>query len=445
MNPETHQDADVIVVGAGASGMMAAGRAAECGARVLLLEKMDTAGKKILVSGKTRCNLTNTADLKKFISMYGPNGRFLYSAFSRFFRPELLDFLGRYGVATKTERGGRVFPVSDNARDVVRAFRNYLEDHFVHVVYQAGVQAVTLETKAGFRLQTQKKIYRAPVLILATGGASWPKTGSTGDGYAFAESLGHTLVELKPALVPLIVEERTLAKSLQDVVLRNVRATAFRGTASSVDVAWIPALTYGRGEKKTPRPPVIESRLGEMLFTHFGLGGPMILQLSLAVVQALREGPVSILIDLKPAVPRQELRKRLMSDLNQFGKRPISIILKDYLPSKMIFPLTVLAKVDPSKPAHQISAAEREKLLDVLKALRFNIQSSLPLAQAIVTAGGVALDEIDPRTLASKKVSGLFFCGEILDLDADTGGYNLQAAFSTGYVAGESAARYLQS
>jgi predicted Rossmann fold flavoprotein len=228
-------------------------------------------------------------------------------------------------------------------------------------------------------------------------------------------------------------------------VLRNVRATAFRGTASSVDVAWIPALTYGRGEKKTPRPPVIESRLGEMLFTHFGLGGPMILQLSLAVVQALREGPVSILIDLKPAVPRQELRKRLMSDLNQFGKRPISIILKDYLPSKMIFPLTVLAKVDPSKPAHQISAAEREKLLDVLKALRFNIQSSLPLAQAIVTAGGVALDEIDPRTLASKKVSGLFFCGEILDLDADTGGYNLQAAFSTGYVAGESAARYLQS
>ena len=232
---------------------------------------------------------------------------------------------------------------------------------------------------------------------------------------------------------------------MQGVSLRNVRATAWQREAATVDAALTPGCDYGRGEKKIPRPPLIESRFGEMLFTHFGLGGPIILLMSLAVVEALENGPVSILIDLKPALTKEQLRKRLQLDLNNFGKRKIASILKEYLPAKMINPLIALSGIDEAKQAHQVSAAEREKMIDLLKALRFNIKAPLPLANAIVTAGGVALDEIDPRTMASKKRPGLYFCGEVMDIDADTGGYNLQAAFSTGYVAGESAAGYVKS
>ena len=227
--------------------------------------------------------------------------------------------------------------------------------------------------------------------------------------------------------------------------MRNVRATAFQGDAANVDSSSTPDCDYGRGEKKTPRLPVVESRFGEMLFTHFGLGGPIILLMSLAVVEALDNGPVSILIDLKPALTGEQLRKRLQSDLNKFSKRKITGIMKEYLPAKMIEPVIALAGMDTEKLAHQVSAVERDRIIDLLKALRFNIKAPLPLARAIVTAGGVALDEIDPRTLSSKKVPGLYFCGEVTDLDADTGGYNLQAAFSTGYVAGESAAGFARS
>jgi hypothetical protein len=232
---------------------------------------------------------------------------------------------------------------------------------------------------------------------------------------------------------------------MQGVSLRNVRATAFQGDAATVDAALTPVCDYGRGEKKIPRPPVIESRFGEMLFTHFGLGGPIILLMSLAVVEALEVGPVCLLIDLKPALTKEQLRKRLQADLNTFGKRRIATIWKDYLPAKMIDPLMALSGMDAARPAHQVGAAGREKMIDLLKALRFNIQAPLPLAKAIVTAGGVALTEIDPRTMASRKTPGLYFCGEVMDIDADTGGYNLQAAFSTGYVAGESAANFAKA
>jgi len=445
MKNEIIIDADVIVVGGGAAGLMAAGRAAEQGARVILLEKMDEPGKKIRVSGKSRCNLTNAADLKAFLAMFGPNGRFLHSAFSRFFRPELLSFFERYGVATKIERGGRIFPASDDARDVVRAFQKYLTENNVHLLFDARVQSVKRKEKSFFVLQMTGQTYRTPALIIATGGASWPGTGSTGDGYAISRALGHSIVDLRPALIPLVVYEQTVAKSMQGVSLRNIRATAFQEKADSVDWGLTPICDYGRGEKKSPRPPVIESRFGEMLFTHFGLGGPIILLMSLAVVDALVKGPVSILIDLKPALTKEQLRKRLIADLNNFGKRKIASILKEYLPAKMIDPVIHLAGIDEAKPAHQISAAERDKIIDLFKALRFNVKGPLPLTKAIVTAGGVSLNEIDPRTLSSKKTPGLFFCGEVMDIDADTGGYNLQAAFSTGYVAGESAAAYANS
>jgi len=435
-------DADVIVIGGGAAGLMAAGKAAQSGARVLLLEKTDSPGKKILVSGKTRCNITNAAERDAFIAMYGQNGRFLHSAFSRFFRPELLAFFEQYGLDTKVERGGRIFPVSDDARDVVRVFQKYMVENKVRMIFNARVNAVVPDQKSRFVVQAANGRYSAPCVILATGGASWPGTGSEGDGYPISAALGHTIVKPRPALVPLMVHEIKLAKSMQGVSLRNVRATAFQSDAAKVDSALTPGWNYGRGEKKIPHPPIIESRFGEMLFTHFGLGGPIILLMSLAVVEALDAGPVSILIDLKPALTKEQLRKRLQMDLNNFGKRKIASILKEYLPAKMIAPFVVLSGLDEAKQAHQVGAGEREKLIDLLKALRFNIRAPLPLDKAIVTAGGVALSEIDPRTMASKKRPGLYFCGEVMDIDADTGGYNLQAAFSTGYIAGESAAAF---
>jgi predicted Rossmann fold flavoprotein len=221
-----------------------------------------------------------------------------------------------------------------------------------------------------------------------------------------------------------------------------VRATAFRGRGEKIDSGLMPQINYGRGEKKAPRAPIIESRFGEMLFTHFGLGGPIILLMSLAVVEALEQGPVSILVDLKPALTREKLRTRLQKDFDNHGKNNIGYILKDYLPGKMIEPFLTLAALDPQKQASQINALEKEKIIENLRALRFNIKAALPLARAIVTAGGVSLDEIDPRTMGSKLVPGLYFCGELMDIDADTGGFNLQAAFSTGYMAGNSAAKY---
>jgi len=445
MKTDESTDADIIVIGGGAAGLMAAGRAGEVGAGVLLLEKTDGCGKKILVSGKTRCNLTNSAELKKFISMYGANGRFLHSAFHRFFRPELLSFMESHGLVTKVERGGRIFPVSDNAQDVVKVFKKYLAAGKVQVQLNTKVTSIAIQDKGIYSVKTQSGNFRCGAVIIAAGGASWPATGSTGDGCKISAMLGHSIVKLKPALVPLIVQEQKLAQAMQGVSLRNVRATAFQGEASRIDSTLTPQIDYGRGEKKVPRPPIIESRFGEMLFTHFGLGGPIILLMSLAVTEALEKGPVAILIDLKPALTKEQLHKRLQRDLDQSGKRKIASIIKEYLPAKMINPFVALTGIDTEKPAHQITAPEREKIIELFKALRFNVKSALPLEKAIVTAGGVALAEIDPRTMASKKVEGLYFCGEVMDIDADTGGYNLQAAFSTGYVAGESAAEYVTS
>ena len=445
MYTEEKNDSDIIVIGGGAAGLMAAGKAAQCGAKVLLLEKTDGCGKKILVSGKTRCNLTNSADLKNFIAMYGDNGRFLFSVFHNYFRPELLDFFNNHGLTTKVERGGRIFPVTDDAHDVVRVFKKYLSVKNVQTRLNTKVTSIIIKDNAVCGVKTQDGDYRCKAVILATGGATWPSTGSTGDGYKMSAALGHNIIKLKPALVPLIVKEQILAQSMQGVSLRNVRATAFHGDAASIDSILTPDCVYGRGEKKSPRPPVVESRFGEMLFTHFGLGGPIILLMSLSVVEALEKGPVSILIDLKPALTREQLHKRLQRDMDNSSKRKISGIIKEYLPAKMIEPFIELTGIDKEKLAHQITATERGKIVELFKALRFNIKSPLSLEKAIVTAGGVSLDEIDQRTMASKLIDGLYFCGEVMDIDADTGGYNLQAAFSTGYVAGEKSAEYVKS
>ena len=437
----------VIVIGAGASGMMAAGRAGELGARVRLLEKTDGPGKKLLISGKTRCNLTNSKPLDEFIPMYGENGPFLYNIFYRFFRDDILSFLTRYGVETKTERGGRIFPASDDAADVVKAFERYLADSHVEVYACRRVKGIALA--AGGRVtgvETDSGALGAGSVVLATGGASYPATGSSGDGYEMSRALGHTIVRLRPALVPLAALEVERAKNMQGVSLRNVRLTSFQCGADEIDPSLTPGYDVGRGiAGKKAHPQVIESRQGEMMLTHFGIGGPITLLMSLAVVDALEKGPVSVSIDLKPGLTEAELRKRLQRDFNTMSKRRFRNILKGLLPNKMVDPFIEMTGIPGDKVASQINAAEREGLLSLLKSLRFNIKGSLPLESAIVTAGGVSLKEIDPRTMESRLVKGLFFCGEVIDIDANTGGYNLQAAFSTGYVAGEEAAKRVKA
>ncbi len=399
----------IVVIGAGASGLMAAGRAAETGAAVQLLEKTERPGQKILISGKTRCNLTNTRELDDFILMYGANGRFLYGAFRRFFREDLLAFLRRYGVETKAERGGRIFPASDDAHDVVRALEQYLAENGVEVFTCAPVIDIMLDKDGVTGVRTPSGEYPAKAVVLAAGGASFPATGSTGDGYRLAAALGHTIVKLRPALVPLVVQEIERAAAMQGVSLRNVRLTAFQCPADAINLSLVPQYDCGRGTGKRPRAPVIESRLGEMMMTHFGLGGPIVLRMSLAVVDALERGPVSVTIDLKPGLDEAQLRQRLQRDFESYSRRSYRNILKALLPNKMVDTFVALTGIPPEKPGHQISAGEREKLLSLLKSLRFNIKSPLPLAAAMVTAGGVSLKEIDPRTMASRLVKGLYF------------------------------------
>jgi predicted flavoprotein YhiN len=388
----------VVVVGAGAGGMMAAGRAAEAGAAVLLLEKTDRPGRKILVSGKSHCNLTNSRN--SGVSFHVRAQRALSPwGLHRYFREDLLAFLGRYGVRTKIERGGRIFPVSDDAADVVNAFRRHLEEQGVELL--TGVRATGIAVRDG-RVQgveTEQGLFPARAVILATGGVTWPATGSTGDGYRMAAAIGHCVTKLRPALVPLVVEEIGLAKSMQGVSLRNVRLTAFRGRAADVDPAWTPSREIGRGFQAGRRgSPVIESRMGEMLFTHFGSGGPLTLLMSLAGVDALAGGPVSVSIDLKPALSPEELRARLQRDFDGSGKRIFRNHLAGLLPHKMIDPFVEMTGIPQDHPGHQIGAAQREKLLALLKSLRFNIRGPLPISSAIVPAGGVALGEIDPGT-----------------------------------------------
>jgi len=431
----------VIVVGAGASGMMAAGRAAELGANVLLLEKTTRPGNKILISGKTRCNLTNAKELDEFIAMYGSNGRFLYSAFNCFFRDDLLAFLRRYGVETKSERGGRFFPASDDARDVVKVFEQYMADHGVQLRTDIAVTGVQIDKGRVVGVRTKKGTLSAGAIVLATGGASYPETGSTGDGYRLAAALGHTITKLRPALVPLVVHEVQRAKSMQGVSLRNVRLTVYQCPADEINPSLTPTSDRGRGISGKQSPwPIIETRMGEMMITHFGIGGPITLLMSLAVVDALENGPVSASIDLKPALDEKQLRQRLQRDFGRYSRRSYRNILKGLLPQKMVDPLVEMTAIPPDKRGHEIDAEERERLLRLLKSLRFNIKGPLPIASAMVTAGGVSLKEIDPRSMASRLIEGLYFCGEVMDLDGDTGGYNLQAAFSTGYIAGEQAA-----
>lgn len=417
----------VVVVGGGAAGLMAAGRAGECGAGVLLLEKTPRLGAKLRISGQGRGNITTTCSLDDFVTAFGPAGRFLYGACSRFFREDLVALLRDLGVETVTERGGRVFPASQRAGDVAEALECYARRGGARVQTRQPVRALLADDTRGrvTGVRTDAGVKPAGAVIVAVGGASYPGTGSTGDGVALAEALGHTVIPLRPALVPLETAGPE-ARQLQGVSLRNVRATALEVTAAGVE---------------TP----IASEFGEMVFTHFGVSGPIILTMSRVIGDALGTGSGTVILslDLKPALTPERLDDRLLRDLDRFGKRSYRNLLKGLLPRKLVDVFAARTGIPAERPGHQITALQRARILQELKDLRLTITGTRSLAEAIVTAGGVALDEVDPRTLMSRRVSGLFFAGEVLDLDGPTGGFNLQAAFSTGYVAGQAAARHV--
>jgi hypothetical protein len=418
----------VIVIGGGPAGMMAAGRAAECGASVTLLERGPRLARKLRISGKGRGNITNTADIGEFIEAFAPNGKFLYGAFSRFFRDDLIDLLRGLGVETKVERGGRVFPESDRAADVADAMERWIESRGVRARLRARAKSVAVEGGKVVGVNVYGGRMECDAVVIATGGASYPKTGSTGDGYAMARDAGHTIITPKPALSALVCEEPWV-KDLEGLSLKNVEAT----------------LCFGAGAPKHSR-----AEFGEMLFTHFGVSGPIILTLSreagrlLAARQEPRppsaEGRVTVSIDLKPALSPEQLHARLVRDFKQ--TKHVKNYLAELLPRLLIDVFIYLTGVEPDKPVNSITAQERDRIVDLLKGLRVTVVRMASLEDAIVTAGGVSIREIDPRTMMSKLVPGLFFAGEIIDIDADTGGFNLQAAFSTGYVAGDSAANY---
>jgi predicted Rossmann fold flavoprotein len=406
---------DVIVVGAGASGMMAAGRAAEMGALVLLLEKMPRAGLKLGITGKGRCNLTNQGDIQLFLESYSPDGRFLRNCFARFFNQDLMNFFEQRGVPLVVERGGRVFPKSNRALDVVSALLAYLKKNRVTLVKEHPVQEILVQSGKVEGIKSPKGTFKARAVILALGGASYPGTGSTGDGYRLAQQAGHTIIPIRPCLVPLVIKEAWV-KGLQGLSLKNVTASI-----------------YINGRKGP-------SEFGEMLFTHFGISGPIILTLSGRVVDRLKEGRVEISINLKPALTPEQLDERLKRELKAHHLKGLQSVLKFLLPGRMIPVFLELVRIPGEKKGNQISAEERLRIKTFLTDWRMTVTGPRPLEEGIITAGGVHLKEVDPKTMESKIVKGLFLCGEILDIQGKTGGYNLQAAFSTGWVAGESAA-----
>lgn len=408
---------NVIVIGAGAAGMMAAIIAAENGASVTILEKMPRVGKKLLITGKGRCNITNIADIKELIKNMHGNGSFLYSSFHNFSNNDLIDFFENLGVKTKVERGGRVFPESDKAIDVVDALLRKMDSLEIRILKDVAVKNIIKEdNKVTAVVDKKGLVYQADKIIVATGGASYPATGSSGDGYVIAEKLGHTITPIKPSLVPLETEEDWV-KIAQGLSLKNVKASII------VD------------DKK------VTEDFGEMLFTHYGVSGPIILSLSKIVAENLTENKiVELSINLKPALSFEKLHNRVQRDFEKFSKKQIKNALNELLPSKLIDIIIDLSYINPDKMINQITKEERLRLVEQIMDLRLTITKTRPVAEAIVTAGGVSIKEINPKTMESKIIEGLYFTGEIVDVDGYTGGYNLQAAFSMGYIAGKAVA-----
>lgn len=403
---------DVIVVGGGAAGMMAAGTAAKRGKKVVLIEKNRILGKKMLITGKGRCNITNACDdVEELINNVTKNSPFLYSSFYTFTNQDTINFFNDIGVATKVERGNRVFPASDKSTQVVDAFVRHIKKSGVKIVTDKVLSLDICEDKiCGVITEKHGKI-QAQSVIVATGGMSYQATGSTGDGYGFARDAGHTVTEIIPSLVPIEIEEKW-AYELMGVSLKNIEITVLND--------------------KNKR---VYNDFGELMFAHFGLTGPVILSAS-AHMRPMESGKYKIVLDLKPALDHKTLDARILRDFQKYANKDFVNSLGDLLPTGLIETIVKLSGIEPHKKVNSITKEERQRLVNTIKGIEFNVTGFCPIEQAIITSGGVSVKEIDPSTMESKKVKGLFFAGEVIDVDAYTGGFNLQIAFSTGVLAG---------
>lgn len=402
----------VVVIGGGPAGILAAGKASELGKDVVLVEKNDRLGKKILISGKGRCNITNNTDIEGLLENIPGNGNFLYSAFYTFSNTDIIELLHRYGLETKVERGGRVFPVSDRAKDVVDTLARYLKDTGVKVRLNSPVSEILVKNSEvnGVMFKDGNTI-ECDSVVLCTGGVSYPGTGSTGDGFKIARKVGHEVVKLRPSLVPLIASEKWIGE-LQGLSLKNVSVTLINEKSKNIC-----------------------SDFGEMLFTHYGVSGPIILSSSRHILDYNFKG-ISLVIDLKPALDEQKLDERIRRDFEKFSRKQFKNSLDELLPQKLIPVVIKLSQISPDKFVNQITKEERRKLVSILKKFTLTIVGARPIDEAIVTAGGISTNEINPSTMESKLIKGLYFAGEVIDVDAYTGGFNLTIAFSTGYLAG---------
>jgi len=410
----------VIVVGGGASGMMAAYAAAKAGAQVAILEKTDFLGRKLFITGKGRCNVTTAKETREMIDQFAHNGKFLYTALNRFSNQAVRQFFEEAGVPLKVERGDRVFPVSDQAQDIINALRSKMQQVDVEVWVYATVTGLLLADGQvrGVELANGQR-FPADCVIVATGGASYPRTGSTGDGYRLARQAGHTIVPIRPALIPLVCAEKSDVDALEGLSLKNVTLTI---------------------ETTTGKQLVQE--FGEMIFTYFGISGPIVLSSSYKAVDywQKQQQPLIAHIDFKPALSLEKLDARLLREIEAQHNKRLKNSLHTLMPSKLIPVFIARLGISPEKVLHQLTREERLRMARLLKDFRLTLTGARPLEEAIVTAGGVNVKEISPKTMESKLVRGLYFTGEVLDIDGKTGGFNLQAAFSTGYLAGSACA-----
>lgn len=417
----------VIVIGGGPAGMMAAITSAKQGNKVILLEKMKSLGRKLLITGKGRCNITSSLPISEFISNVPGNGKFLYSCFENYNNIDIINFLNKHNVKTKQERGNRIFPESDKSIDVLQAFEKELSIQNVEV--KLNCRAIKIETKNGqvtgvICNRLNKELFiQADKVILATGGKSYPNTGSTGDGYNIAKKLGHTISEIKPSLVPLTATNNslTICKNLQGLSLKNVQIKI----------------------EDVQNNKIIYTDFGEMIFTHFGVSGPTILSGSAHLLRyknitnLLQDNKIALNIDLKPSLDIEKLDARILRDFEKEKNKLFKNSLDELLPQKLIPVIIQLSKIQPDKKVNEITKQERLLLAKLLKKFTINLNGFRPIEEAIITSGGITIKEINPKTMESKLISGLFFAGEIIDVDAYTGGFNLQIAYSTGFTAGK--------
>lgn len=411
----------VIIIGGGPAGIIASVATAEKGNQVIILEKMDRLGKKLLITGKGRCNITSSLEMEEFIKNIPGNGKFLYSCFQRFTNKDIIKFLKEQGLEVKEERGNRIFPVTDKSIDVLNCFIKKLKQLNVEIKLNTNVTEILVDNEQAVGVKTNNgKIY-GDKIILATGGKSYPLTGATGDGYKMAEKLGHTIQTIKPSLVPLELYDKKEILDLQGLSLRNVA---------------IKILDINKNK-------LIYEDFGEMIFTHFGISGPIILSSSAHLIryknleQLLHEKKIKILLDLKPALGEEKLEERILRDFSELKNKQYKNSLDKLLPQKIIPYIVKKSGINPEKKVNEITREERKRLVKLLKNMEFEVKGFRPIEEAIITSGGINVKEINPKTLESKIIKGLYFAGEIIDVDAYTGGFNLQIAYSTGYTAGQ--------